>query len=322
MHKIKEHKINIIILNWNGKDDTIACLKSIENIDYTNFEIIIVDNNSTDDSLLNIENYIKNKTTLKISIIKNDDNYGFAKANNIGIKKALENEAEYILLLNNDTEVTKEFLNELNNFTYQNPEYKVLTPQIRYYKPNNIIWNCGGRLNKWGITKYYYEGKHFNQLPDKHYINVSFITGCAMYINSEVLRNYGLLTEDFFFGEEDVEFSLRLRKHKIKTACILSSVIYHKVSSSVSKASTAISGKAYIHYLNRFINMKNYMNPAIWHIWRIGYLKYIIFLLILRHKVKFKAVKKFALTLLKESKRLNKVDKETFENKFSLNFEN
>ena len=96
-------KITIIILNWNGKNNTLECLKSISKITYQNFKTLIVDNGSTDNSIFQIKNTCPN-----IKIIENKENLGFAKGNNIGIKHAIENNSQYILLLNNDTIVDKD----------------------------------------------------------------------------------------------------------------------------------------------------------------------------------------------------------------------
>ncbi|MCE5214153.1 MAG: glycosyltransferase, partial [Methanobacterium sp.] len=101
-------KVTIVIVNWNGWEDTIECLKSLYHVNYTNFNIIIVDNHSQDDSVKKIKDYIENK---KLILIVNDENYGFAEGNNIGIRYAQKNfNPDYILLLNNDTIVDKEFL--------------------------------------------------------------------------------------------------------------------------------------------------------------------------------------------------------------------
>ena len=320
MQPYKENKIIIIILNWNGKENILECLHSLEKINYKNFEIIVVDNYSTDGSIEEIKQFINNNSKLSISLICNDENLGFAKANNIAIKQTIQNSADYILLLNNDTVVSENFLQKLNQFVIEHPDYEVITPQIRYYKPDNIIWNCGGKINKWGIKKYYYANKPSDSLPDKNFIEITFVTGCAMMIKKEIILKYGLLSEDFFFGEEDIEFSLRLKKHNVKMACVLTSIIYHKVSSSVDKISDSTIGKVFIHYLNRFINMKKYLSPVKWHLWRLVYLSYIIFLLKFRHKIKIKSLLNFSITLLKESKHLNNIDKQTFDKYFSFKF--
>jgi len=104
-------KVAIIIVNWDGWEDTIECLESLYRIDYPNYEIIIIDNHSQDDSVRRIKDYSEGK---ELTIIENEDNYGFAEGNNIGIRYALKYlKPKYILLLNNDTVVDKDFLKEL-----------------------------------------------------------------------------------------------------------------------------------------------------------------------------------------------------------------
>ena len=111
-----------------------------------------------------------------------------------------------------------------------------------------------------------------------------------------------------------------MKKYNIKSACVLNSVIYHKVSSSVSIASNSLSGKIFIHYLNRFINMKKHLSPIKWHLWRYCYIIYIMLLMIFKHKIAISKVFHFVKKLINKSNQLNKVDKLTFDEYFSFNF--
>ncbi|MEI6123839.1 MAG: glycosyltransferase family 2 protein [Bacteroidota bacterium] len=335
--------IAIIILNWNGYTDTIACLESLAHCNYPNFEIILVDNASVDNSITIIKEHIteynchatakKFKITesnqthastpefIPLTFIENDENYGFAKGNNIGIAHAKKHQPNYMLLLNNDTTVDPDFLIELVNFFHQNPEYTVATPQIRYYDKPERIWNCGGKLTRLGGRKYFFDDKHYSELPDTEFIHISFVTGCALVVKSEEFEQHGVLSEAFFFGEEDYEFSMRMKKNNSKAACVLPSLIYHKVNSSISKASDSAIGKIYIHYLNRFIDMRTYMNAFYWHLWRLAYLIYIFVLLRGKQKIKCRTIMRFNKSLLNNSKTRNGVDKQTFEMYINHNFE-
>jgi len=325
MNKINKNKnpnpfISIVILNWNGYKDTIECLQSFLVCDYDNFEIILVDNASTDGSVEHIKKWIAGTSFKNIRIIENLDNYGFAKGNNIGIAVALENKAEYVLLLNNDTVVDKHFLENIVRFFNDNKSYFVATPQIRYFDKPEIIWNCGGKLSDFGTRKYFYEDRSYKELPQNKFFDVSFITGCALIVRSEVYEKIGMLTEDFFFGEEDFEFSLRLKKNKISAACILDSVVYHKVNSSISKTSDIVIGKIFINYLSRFVNLKNYMSLWKWQLWRYLYIIYIIYLLRTRHKIQLNPLKNFILCLLRYSSTLKGTDKATFDKCINFDF--
>ena len=247
-------KTVIIILNWNGADDTIACLNSLLQL-RGNFRVLVVDNGSGDDSVERIGQWIAlHENSIVAELLPLDKNYGFAVGNNKGIAYARKYSPDYCLLLNNDTEVEPDFLTKLLEFSARNPEYSVLTPKIFYYFDKKKIWNCGGKLFM-GFRKYYYAGESDSAIKEKEYIPISFVTGCALFFPSELIDADGrLFTERFFFGEEDFEFSMRMNAQGVKIACVLDSVIYHKVGVSTSKLSGV--GKLYLHYLNRFIDIR------------------------------------------------------------------
>ncbi len=335
---ITQEHIAIVILNWNGYEDTLECLQSLALCTYNNFEIILVDNASQDNSVAIIKERLhqhnadaslrkfcfeeenRDESSIKVTFIENAENLGFAIGNNIGIAKALELDAGYILLLNNDTTVAPDFLMQLISFFRAHPDYSVATPQIRYFDKPDMIWNCGGRLTASGSRKYFFDDKAFSQLPDKSFLNISFITGCALMAKAGVFKTHGLLSDAFFFGEEDYEFSLRMKKNRVKVACVLPSVIYHKVNSSISKASDSAIGKMYIHYLNRYINLRSYMPAWKWKLWRRVYFLYIFALLKHRHKIKCTTIRNFKKSLFRNSSAMSGVNKQTFENYIHADF--
>ena len=251
-------KTIIIILNWNGANDTIACLETLLALQ-GNFSVLVVDNASSDDSLKRIEQWIvTNEGRISVEVLPLEQNYGFAIGNNKGIAYALKYAPDYYLLLNNDTEVTSDFLMKLITFAESHPEFRVLTPKIYCFYDKRKIWNCGGKLLM-GFRKYYYSGQTDEAIKEHGFIPISFVTGCALFFSSDLLDERRILfTERFFFGEEDFEFSMRMSKQRVKMACVLDSVIYHKVSASSSRMN--VLGKIYLHYLNRFIDI--YINKS------------------------------------------------------------
>lgn len=257
----------IIILNWHGADDTIACLESLRKAE-GGFRVYVVDNGSTDDSINRISAWIDANAGFEVELCPLDKNYGFAKGNNKGIARARVLNPDSYLLLNNDTEVEPDFLIRLQEFSQRNPQYRVLTPKINYYYDKNKVWNCGGRLF-FGFRKYYYAGSPAPTIKEKDYIPVSFVTGCALFFYPEILNEEGMLfTERFFFGEEDFELSMRLHKENKLIACVLDSLIYHKVGASIGRSPSV--SKVYLHNLNRFINVRLHF----------GVFKYILWLLL------------------------------------------
>ena len=256
----------IVILNWNGADDTIRCLESLETA-RGSFFIVIADNGSADDSVARIREYTA-KSSLDIRILELDRNYGFACGNNKAIKYAGENNADSYLILNNDTEVTPGFLTVLEEFITAHPEYSILTPRINYYFDKEIIWNCGGVL-RLGFRKYRYAGCNESRVRGIKFLPISFVTGCALYFLPSVLQQDGsLFTERFFFGEEDFDFSMRMKQRGLKMACVTDSVIYHKVGQAGNQMVKA--GKVYLHLLNRYIDVRLNNGRLFCMLWRIA----------------------------------------------------
>lgn len=268
----------ILVLNWNGADDTIACLQSLANAEGA-FCVYVIDNGSTDDSVARIQSWIDGQTALQASVIALDRNYGFARGNNEGLVAIRNHKYDSYLLLNNDTVVTPGFLVQLTAFSTRNPEYRVLTPKINYYSDRHKIWNCGGRRFL-GFRKYFYAEAYDETVREAEMLDVDYITGCALFFYPELLDADGrLLTERFFFGEEDFEFAIRMQRRGVKMACVMSSQIYHKVHASTSNSNQV--GKLYIHFLNRYIDVRQNYSSGGYLLWRV-----LNYPLLLRHFVR------------------------------------
>lgn len=242
----------IIILNWNGANDTICCLDSLSKAEGS-FFVVVADNGSNDDSLVRLREYV-NSSTLDIRILELGHNYGFAAGNNKAVVYASQFNPDAYLLLNNDTEVNPDFLERLIEFQKENAEFKVLTPRINLFYTDGHIWNCGGTLFL-GFRKYRYAGCNESVVGNRKWDRITFVTGCALFFLPEILNNdKHILTERFFFGEEDFDFSLRMKREHVSMACVYDSVIYHKVGASAK--SMNMPGKVYLHLLNRYVNIR------------------------------------------------------------------
>jgi GT2 family glycosyltransferase len=356
--------VAIIILNWHGWRDTLECLESLQQLDYSNFTTIVIDNASGDESLEKITSWARgeilvesqylqpradNKPVAQISmnraeaeqdacleqslrlldrpsherliVIQSDENLGFAAGNNLGIRFAMHLQADYIWLLNNDTVVDRQALSHLVNCMEAQPDLACATGQIRYYdKP--IIWNCGGNLTWSGSRKYHFHGVDIAGVPQTGTLPITFITGCALLARSTTYEKWGMLTELFFFGEEDYEFSMRLRRQRQRIICCLDAVIYHKVGSSVKQATPKQVNLWYINYLSRFIDMRSFMPGLAWRIWRHATLLYILPMLKMRYGPSLGTLMKLRRHLLHDSSTLDAVTKQTFERTMHLGFEN
>ncbi len=263
----------IIVLNWNGTDDTLACLESLTKAE-GHFCVYVVDNGSSDDSLTRIGAWIEGHGEMDVRLVPLDRNYGFARGNNMGIAVARQDNPDSYLLLNNDTEVRPDFLVRLQAFSKRSPQYRILTPKINYFYNKQKIWNCGGKLS-FGFRKYHYAGQSNSAVRETDYIPISFVTGCALFFYPELLDEQGrLLTERFFFGEEDFELSLRMKEKNVAMACVLDSLIYHKVGATVGK--TQGVSKYYMHYLNRFIDVRLHFGAVKYAVWKLLNLPFVV----------------------------------------------
>ena len=288
-------RVAIIILNWNSWKDTIECLESISQINYPNYNVVLVDNNSTDESIKKIKDYFKGKievgskffeyypknkpmefneysetevnsykdlTDIKhLTFIKNTKNHGFAEGNNIGMSYAIKNlNPHYILLLNNDTVVDKKFLNALVNEGENNVDIGLLGPKIYYYDDPNIIWCIGGKID-WKLARGLHVGTNENDNGQYGFKkSFDYISGASLLIKREVIKDIGLLDEMFFLYFEETDFALRALLKGYGNMYVPEAKIWHKVS----KSGGGIKNKIGLYYItrNRWLFMKKWANRS------------------------------------------------------------
>lgn len=242
-------KVFIIILHYHSVEDTKECLRSLEKLNYDNFEVVLINNGAKDD--LNSQ-FTRLALNSKIRIINNKENLGFAGGNNVGIKYALECGASYILLLNNDTIIEPNFLKELIKAGENDERIGILGPIIYEYNEQRTMDKeqthfAGGKIN-WLYTK----GKHI--LNRSYEIrDTDYITGACMLIKRKVIEKIGLMPEDYFLYLEDVDWCLKARRAGFKCVVVFRSKIWHKVSQSAVEASFSY---IYYHFRNGLLLTK------------------------------------------------------------------
>ena len=244
-------KVTIIILNWNGKEDTIECLESLKHITYPNYEILLVDNGSTDGS---VECFRERYPGMEI--IENGENLGFAEGNNVGIRRAMDEGADYVLLLNNDTVVDPEFLGELVKVADGDENIGIVGPKIYYYDydgRNDVIWFAGGNVLRRIGQPFHYGLHKIDKGQYDKMKNVDFITGCALLIKQEVVGIVGLLDVDYFAYFEDLDYNIKVSKARYSIVYSPKAKIWHKGSSTSGFMSTTY---IYFHTRNRILFVK------------------------------------------------------------------
>lgn len=207
----------IIVLNFNGRDVIKRCLNSVFKLEYPNFEVVVVDNNSSDDSF-----GIARATFSRAHFIKNEENLGFSAGNNVGIKFALERQADYVFLLNNDTEVELDCLTRLVEVAEKIGKSAGILSPVIFKGDSREVWFSGGRIN-WLNMK----TEHFGEIKTQEFYESGFISGCAMLVRREVFNSIGLLDEDYFLYWEDADFSFRAKKAGFTNYIVSSAWLYH-----------------------------------------------------------------------------------------------
>lgn len=224
-------KVAIILVNYNGYEDTVECVNSLLNISYQNITIYIVDNGSNESGSIKADSFLRKKTR----IIQSMENVGFSGGNNLAIREILKVEFDYILFLNNDTIVEPNFLTELINGAENDNDVGILGGKIYFYHDRTRVWAAGGEYNrKTGLT-IQYGGADREEINREKY--VTFTTGCLMLIPCDVIRKVGLLDESFFLYSEDSDYCQRVIDAGYRIKYIPSAKIYHKVSSAIGDSS-------------------------------------------------------------------------------------
>jgi len=266
-------KVAIIVVNWNGWVDTIECIESIQKITYTNYQIILVDNFSTDDSVKRINTWSNGKikcllveedigTDLKdehkIVFITIQKNLGFSGGYNVGIRYALRRKFDYILLLNNDTLVEKNFLEPIIAVSDRDTTIGISGGKIYYYSDRNRIWSAGGFYKGFGVFGLYGLNQLDNGQFDKER-EVDFCVGAFMLIKQNIFEKVGLLPECYFMGMEEGDFALSARNMGYKCFYVPTSVIWHKVG-VYNKDNQCKLKYIYNNYRNRLLFYQRHLS--------------------------------------------------------------
>jgi hypothetical protein len=245
----------ILLVNWNGRLDTLACLASLRKIEYQPRHILVIDNASTDGSVEAIRQQFP-----EVEVLANPRNERFARANNQGMQMALQAGAELVLLLNNDTEVAPDFLDHLVQAIHSRNDVGMVAPQIYYHHDPNLIWFAGGKVNLW-TGRVWHRGlrqidaaEKFNDLEA-----VDYLTGCAILAKRACIEKIGMLDESYFMYAEDADWCWRARLAGFVCLFQPAAKIWHKVSASAGGAS-----KVYHKVRGNFLFFKRY---AQWYHW-------------------------------------------------------
>ena len=246
--------VSIITINYNNTEDTIEFLKSVYTSSYSNFEIILVDNNS--------KNFYPKKILDKypdVKIIESDENLGFAGGNNLGLGIA---KGEYIFFVNNDTIIDVNCLDTLVSTAFSLKGLGAISPKFHYYHTTNLIEYAGcPPINILTARTDITGSRKIDDGSYKGLIETSYAHGGGMLVPRTVIDSIGEMRDDYFLYYEELDWCERMRKEGLKIYCQRDAIIYHKESASVGRLSPL---KTY--YMNRsrlYFMRKNFSGPRL-----------------------------------------------------------
>ena len=259
-------KVGIIVLNWNGKSDTIACLESLTNCEWESRCLLVVDNGSTDGSVDAIlcwgtmqgwQVHVLDQTTMRegqqdeqsdvfspkqLFILRLEENRGYTGGNNAGISWLLQHRADAVLILNNDTSVSSDTVPIMRFTMEQRKDVGIVGCRIVSYDGEKVFYQGGNRSYWLGVHNL----KALKGSPSG-IVKVNFVPGCAMLVRASVLRVVGQLREDFFLYTDDTEFCHRVRLAGWTILANLDAVVRAKVAASSGGRRSAI----YYYFITR-----------------------------------------------------------------------
>ena len=249
----------IIVVNWNGKEDTLQCLESLRGLAYPNYTTILVDNGSRDGSVAAVRSHFPEVTILDLP-----ENLRFAGGNNKGIELAMTSGAEFVLLLNNDTVVPKDFLGYLVDRIQSDTTIGMVAPKVCYFSSPDTIWFAGARIRFWTGTMAHIGIRE----RDQHQFDVAgetdYATGCCVLVSRTVIEAIGMLDESYFMYVEDADWSVRARQAGFRVFYEPRASILHKVSASAG------GNLSWFKLRNKYLSQTRFFfRYASWYHWLV-----------------------------------------------------
>jgi GT2 family glycosyltransferase len=254
-------KTAIVVLNRNQRQMTAECLRSVLAMQAAEFEVVVVDNGSSDGSV-----EMLGKEFPQITLLPQRENLGFAAGCNIGMRYALASGAEFVLLLNNDTTVAPDLLSELLDAIRGDLRIAAACPKIYFADAPRMLWYAGADFNLWiGTSKH----RGWRQIDNGQFDRdrcVRQATGCAMLIRQSAIREVGLLDEQFWAYVEDLDWSIRFHQSGYRLAFAPKACVWHRWGATAVQALGSGS-----HVVPQFLSTRNAVLLARKHLkwWQI-----------------------------------------------------
>ncbi|MCL4553173.1 MAG: glycosyltransferase family 2 protein [Candidatus Marsarchaeota archaeon] len=246
--------VSIVVLNWSQLEDTCECLASLRDVTYADYHVIVVDNGSVDGS----PDVIADRYP-EVRLIRNEQNLGFVGGNNVGIEAALQTQADYVLLLNNDTVVDPGMVSILVEVAEADSRIAAVGPQIFYYDEPTRLWFLGADVG-WPLAKVeFWHQNEENPYPQRQVVETDYLAGAGMLIRTSIIRQLGAFDPYFFAYWDDVELCVRFARAGYQIKAVTHAHMWHKIPRAGRPGKT-------IHFLmarNQFYLCRKYNN------WRV-----------------------------------------------------
>ncbi|HEY0405198.1 MAG TPA: glycosyltransferase family 2 protein [Pyrinomonadaceae bacterium] len=242
--------VHIVILNWNGLADTRECLASLGEQDYPALKIHVVDNGSAAHEATAIEREFP-----RVNLLRQERNLGFCEGNNVGIRRALQEGADYVLILNNDTLVPPDLIKTLIDESAPLERVGAVSPVILYHPQRETVWFAGAVWD--GLTagfRHVLAGRPRAELREREPYRSAYACGCCLLVHSSVLRRIGLMDARYFAYYDEADWCSRMNEAGLVCYVIPRAVLYHKVSGSTPGIIST-----YLMARNRLLWMKEHL---------------------------------------------------------------
>ena len=252
-----EPTVYIVVLNYNGRDLTFQCLNSLQQLHYGNHTILLVDNGSSDGSVEAISSAFP-----AVQVVALPENLGYARGNNTGLEIALEHDPDWVMFLNNDTEVDPDLLAAFMEAAERVPEGGILGPKIYYGGEEQLLWYAGGEIClPLGRTRHRGIREHDHgqyDEPDR----TDFISGCCLLIRGELVRQLGGFDPAYPMYNEDADLCYRARQLGVDSYYVPAARVWHYVSSSVGGELSL--RKVWLKWQSSMRFFRRYARPWYW----------------------------------------------------------
>ncbi|MFZ4056465.1 MAG: glycosyltransferase family 2 protein [Polynucleobacter sp.] len=268
--------IYIIVLNWNGWQDTLECLESLLKLEFANYRVIVCDNYSQDDSEERIGQWLKQlpaEQSARFTLLQTGENRGYGPGNNVGIRLALQDPLmEAVWILNNDVVVDSRSLHALYQYHLDNPKRGLIGSKLMFYTSPTQIQAVGGQYNRFFASSTHlgeFEIDHGQYDQDEISTQIDYPVGAALFVTRAYLESVGLLAEEYFLYFEEIDWATRGALAGWQLGYCYQSRVFHKEGGSTGANANPVL-KSYLsdYYsvINRVRFTRKFYRANLWSV--------------------------------------------------------